>query len=99
MYMYFGRSRNPSSHGHRLTPREGIARVVQLARQRRELERPERVAHHGQLLGSCGAERLLDEPRLRSMRQPARVKCQRSYIYPPTRPEVTVDVVDDLLGL
>src|SRR3954453_11926031 len=97
--MYVGRSRNPSSHPHRLTPRKGVARIGQLARKRRELQWPERVAHHGQLLGSGGAERLLDEPGLRSVRQPTRVKRQRSYVYPRTRPEVALDVVDDLLGL
>ena len=37
----------------RLVPRVRVASVVELARERRELERPERVAHHRQLVVSA----------------------------------------------
>ena len=42
--------------GGRLVPGVGVARVVALAGERRQLERPERVAHHGELGGLRDAE-------------------------------------------
>src|SRR5918993_1113487 len=54
--------------GALLVPGEGVAGVVEVARERRQLQRPERVAHHRELLGAGRAERLLDQARLRAVR-------------------------------
>src|SRR5205085_2460043 len=55
-----------------LVPRVRVAPVVEVARERREAERMERVAHHGELVRLVHADRLLGEPGLRPVRQPRR---------------------------
>ena len=52
-----------------LVPRERVLAVVQLGRELRELERVERVAHHRELAGLVQPDRLLREPRVRTVRQ------------------------------
>src|SRR6188508_3300837 len=54
--------------GRRLVPRVRVPSVVEVARERRELERPERVAHDRELGGLRDPEGLLREPGLRPMR-------------------------------
>src|SRR5262245_15959061 len=87
------------ARGRALAPGERVARVVQVPRQRREPQRTERVAHHGELLGAAGAEGALDEPRLRPVRQARRMERDGLQLDPLPRSELTGDVVDHRLGL
>src|SRR5262245_58029272 len=87
------------ARGRALAPGERVGRVVQVPRQRREPQRTERVAHHGELLGAAGAEGALDEPRRRPGRPPRRMERDGLQLDPLPRSELTGDVVDHLLGL
>src|SRR4051794_23082505 len=77
-----------------LVPRERVVGLVEVARERRQLQRLERVPHHRELLGAPGAERLLHEARLRAVGQAAGVQRDHPDVYALARAELAVDVVD-----
>src|SRR4029078_3745336 len=80
-----------------LVPRQRVRGVVEVSGERGELERAERVAHHGQLLGARGAEGLLDQAWLGTVREPGRVQRDRPDVDALARAELAVDVIDHLL--
>src|SRR5918994_6880527 len=74
-------------------PRVRVARIVELARERRQPQGAERVPHHGELLGAAGAERLLDQARLRPVRKPGWMHRDRAHLDLLAAPELAGDVV------
>src|SRR4051794_18716938 len=80
-------------------PRAPVRPVVEVARERRQPQRVERVAHHGELVGLVHPDRLLGKPGLRPVRQPRRMERDRSDLDALARAEVAGDVIDHLLRL
>ncbi len=83
----------------RLVPGERVLAVVEVARERRQAQRVERVAHDRQLARLVQPDRLLGEPRLRPVRQPGRMQRDRADVDALPRAEVAGDVIDHLLAL
>src|SRR5215210_3120566 len=75
-----------------LVPGERVAGVVEVARERGQLERPEGVAHDRELLRALDADRLLDEAWLWAVREARRVQGDRADVDALAGAELPVDV-------